>query len=89
MELAFQSDELDLEEWERAAANRQYQEIRRGILGRMPTASDLIELIRKNGPLSGYLESAWLLPLEEFWRVEEVHREEVSKRRSARWRPSR
>lgn len=88
-ELAFESDALDLADWERAGARLQYEEVQSGIMGSLPTAVDLIECIQRHGPLAGYLESARLLPVEEYWRVEEIHREAMREKRSKRWRPSR
>jgi hypothetical protein len=67
-ELAFQSEELPLEEWERAAARTDY------MAGRVVPVERLIEGLRKHGhKVDGYIESALLLPLDQYRSVAEVH----------------
>lgn len=73
-ELAFQSEELELEEWQRAGARHLYNLIQDGMAGRPPTASELIRSIQKQGQDSALLESALLLPLDEYRQVEEVYK---------------
>lgn len=70
-ELAFQSEELALSEAEQAAARN----LAETPGTTTPTASELIESLRKNGRDQAILEVALALPLEEYRRVEEVYRE--------------
>lgn len=73
--LAFQSDELDLTDADRAAARQQYQQLQAGQLGEFPTAAKLIEGLRKRGVRDDtYLTSALVLDLDEYRRVEEVYK---------------
>lgn len=69
--LAFQEDELDLDEAEKAAARQLY--MTPGSV--QPSASELIEKLRKDGRDQAVLECALGLPLDEYRRVEEVFRE--------------
>lgn len=74
-DLAFQSDELDLEEWERAGARSMFMQIQNGTLGRLPTASELIEKLRAEGKDDSLLAAALLLTLPEYRRVADVLKE--------------
>lgn len=70
-ELAFQSDELDLNEVEKASARDLYRTP--GVM--QPTAAELIGILRTHGRDQAVLEVALTLPTEEYRRVEEVYRE--------------
>lgn len=66
---AFQDEEVELTEAERACARHLYVNVG-------PTTADtLIEKLRKDGRDQAVLEVALLLPTDEYRRVEEVYRE--------------
>lgn len=70
-ELAYQSDELGLDEADKASARNLYM-----TPGTMqPTAQELINILRTHGRDQAVLEVALTLPLDEYRRVEEVYRE--------------
>lgn len=68
---AYESDELDLTESERASVRN----LASTPGSEQPTASVLIAKLRKDGRDQAVLECALGLPLEEYYRVEEVYRE--------------
>lgn len=88
-DVAFHNEELDLTEAQRVGAEYLYRQIKAGRLGDMPTASGLIQSLRKFGPDDAYLESALLLPTEEYERVAEVYDELRKQKARGQWRPSR
>lgn len=68
---AYESDELDLSEAERASV----RDLASTPGTEQPTAGELIEKLRKDGRDQAVLECALALPLEDYYRVEEVYRE--------------
>lgn len=71
IDLAYQSDELDLSEEEKCCARH----LRETPGMEQASAQELIESLRRNGRDQAVLECALTLPLEEYRRVEEVYRE--------------
>lgn len=68
-ELAFESEELDLNDAERACARSEYRQFGPA------NAAELIAGLRRNGhKTDGYVESALCLSLEDYRRVVEVHK---------------
>lgn len=65
-EPAFLSEELDLDENERIGAA--HTAMTTGV----PSKNALLETIRKEGQVDGVLESALLLPLQDYRDIEEV-----------------
>lgn len=66
---AFQSEELNLEDWERAAARAQYLAFSNRL-----QADELIIAMQKHGhKVDGYLDSALCLPLADYRRVKTVY----------------
>lgn len=65
-ELAYESDELDLTEAERASARNDIR------MGFESSEADLLNTIGRRGQLDGVMEAALGLPLDGYRRVEEA-----------------
>ena len=61
---AFLSDELDLDENQRVGAAEMFRTIG------PPNKADLMRCIQRNGKIDGIVESAWLLPMDDYRDVE-------------------
>lgn len=67
-QIAFKSDELELEDWERAAARAQF------LWAGMSDPDALIQGLRQHGhKVDGYVESALTCTLDDYNRVKEVY----------------
>lgn len=83
---AYENEELDLTEDQRVGAEHMLRQTLAGKMGgRMPTAAELIESIRKHGPDDAYLETALMLTMEEYEQVAEVYNEARKARRRGNW----